>query len=363
MGGPCHQGRLDGYPFRRQCFCRGCVALADPPHVCRSESHLGHQLDDRDQRSGGEAGGENLQRPYYQLGAWLCDRPRRPRGRRVRRMETAVGPRHKRPALLLCRAPASDVPPGADHRRHRYRRGPRKALQAHRGRVGRPACWRSAAGLCRRPPDHLAHVHPLATAGSAFKAVSCFDARLLFLRQWKGYVLPRFNTKQAHSTQTMRRNTKMKAQTKKNALPKTTAASGYEFVGGYPTSQTVQKAYDEADMNRAIQAYRFFFPNVSILGLFKGFEPVGTKNNNAFVILEGRPSGVLFTPNSDTPYAAMPLDLTVGPITVKLPEGPLIGVANDLNFRWVIDMGLPGPDAGKGGKHVIMPPEYKGKVH
>ena len=154
----------------------------------------------------------------------------------------------------------------------------------------------------------------------------------------------------------------MKAQTKKNALPKTTAASGYEFVGGYPTSQTVQKAYDEADLNRAIQAYRFFFPNVSILGLFKGFEPVGTKDNKGFVVLEGRPSGVLFTPNSDTPYAAMPLDLTVGPITVELPEGPLIGVANDLNFRWVIDMGLPGPDAGKGGKHVILPPGYTGKV-
>src|SRR5215510_6602215 len=136
----------------------------------------------------------------------------------------------------------------------------------------------------------------------------------------------------------------------------------YEFKGGFPTAETVQQLYDAADLNRAIQAYRFFFPNVSILGLFNGFEPIGTKDNNAFAVLEGRPSGVLFTPNSDLPYAAMPLDLKVGPITVELPEGPLIGVANDLNFRWVIDMGLPGPDAGKGGKHVILPPEYKGKV-
>ena len=155
----------------------------------------------------------------------------------------------------------------------------------------------------------------------------------------------------------------MKKRTEKTRLASAAAsAGGYAFVGGYPTSETVQKAYDEADLNRAIQAYRFFFPNVSILGLFKGFEPVGTKDNKAFVILEGRPSGVLFTPNSDTPYAAMPLDLTGGPITVELPEGPLIGVANDLNFRWVIDMGLPGADAGKGGKHVILPPGYTGKV-
>jgi hypothetical protein len=132
--------------------------------------------------------------------------------------------------------------------------------------------------------------------------------------------------------------------------------------GGFPTPETARRFYDEADLNRAIQAYRFFYPNVSILGLFNGFEPVGTKDNRAFVILEGRPSGVLFTPNSDTPYAAMPLDLKVGPVTVELPAGPLIGVANDLNFRWVIDMGLPGPDAGKGGKHVILPPDYQGKV-
>jgi hypothetical protein len=27
-----------------------------------------------------------------------------------------------------------------------------------------------------------------------------------------------------------------------------------------------------------------------------------------------------------------------------------------------MDMGLPGPDAGKGGKHLILPPGYKGEV-
>jgi hypothetical protein len=70
----------------------------------------------------------------------------------------------------------------------------------------------------------------------------------------------------------------------------------------------------------------------------------------------------LYTPNSDTPYAWVPLDLRAGPITVELPEGPLIGAANDLNFRWVFDMGLPGPDAGKGGKHLLLPPDFKGEV-
>lgn len=33
---------------------------------------------------------------------------------------------------------------------------------------------------------------------------------------------------------------------------------GFEFRGGYPTAATVQQAYDEADLNRAVMAYRFF---------------------------------------------------------------------------------------------------------
>lgn len=138
--------------------------------------------------------------------------------------------------------------------------------------------------------------------------------------------------------------------------------SAYKFERGYPTAETVKRAYDDADLNRAIQAYRFFYPPVSMAGLFRGFERQGPLDNKTFFVLEGKPNHVLFTPNSDTPYAGLPLDLHGGPITVELPPGPLLGVANDLNFRWVIDMGLPGPDAGKGGKHIILPPDYKGEV-
>jgi hypothetical protein len=134
------------------------------------------------------------------------------------------------------------------------------------------------------------------------------------------------------------------------------------FPGGFPTAEATQRFYDEADLNRAIQAYRFFYPNISILGLANGLEAVGARANEAFLFLEGRPTGVLFTPNSDTPYAAIPLDLSAGPMTIELPPGPLIGVFNDLNFRWIMDMGVPGPDAGKGGKHVILPPGYTGQV-
>jgi hypothetical protein len=139
-----------------------------------------------------------------------------------------------------------------------------------------------------------------------------------------------------------------------------TPATTYTFEHGFPTAEQAQRIYDEADLNRAVEAYRFFYPGVSMAGLFGGFQGFSSLDNKTFFYLEGRPNQILFTPNSDTPYAVIPLDLSGGPITVELPPCPLIGVANDLNFRWVIDMGVPGPDAGKGGKHIILPPGWKG---
>lgn len=137
---------------------------------------------------------------------------------------------------------------------------------------------------------------------------------------------------------------------------------GYEFVNGYPTEATVKKAYDDADLNRAIQAYKFFYPTVSGEGLIRGNDAIGIKPNKVFGTLDTKPQQVGFTLNSDTPYAPVLVDLSQGPVVVDIPAGPLIVVAMDVNQRWVADMGLPGPDAGKGGKHIILPPGYNGTV-
>ena len=64
---------------------------------------------------------------------------------------------------------------------------------------------------------------------------------------------------------------------------------GYEFKGGYPTPQTIQKAYDDADLARAIEAYKFFYPSVSILGTWDGNIAAGTVPNKVLLILHGRP--------------------------------------------------------------------------
>jgi len=141
-----------------------------------------------------------------------------------------------------------------------------------------------------------------------------------------------------------------------------TKSSSSGFKGGYPAAATVQRAYDEADLNRAIQAYRFFYPTVSIVGTWKGNLKGGVVPNKVFALLEGTPNQLVFTPNSDTPYAGVALDLSIGPIVVEFPPGPLMSSTNDLNQLWVMDAGLPGPDKGKGGKHLLLPPGWSGEV-
>jgi hypothetical protein len=136
----------------------------------------------------------------------------------------------------------------------------------------------------------------------------------------------------------------------------------YEFNGGYPTKETIQKVYDDIDLNRAIAVYRVFYPTVSGAAIFKGNAKVGVIPNKSFGTLDTKPRHVGYTLNSDTPYAPLLLDVSAGPMVIEMPAGPLICVAMDMNQRWVADMGIPGPDAGKGGKHLLLPPGYEGKV-
>ena len=75
------------------------------------------------------------------------------------------------------------------------------------------------------------------------------------------------------------------------------AADDYEFKGGYPTPETVQKAYDDADLTRAIQTYRFFYPTVSGAAIFKGNAQIGVKPNTVFGTLDSQPKHIGFTLN------------------------------------------------------------------
>ena len=66
--------------------------------------------------------------------------------------------------------------------------------------------------------------------------------------------------------------------------------------------------------------------------------------------------------NDVTVYAFGSLDLKVdGPTVVEIPPG-MYGNANDAAFKYLTDFGPTGPDKGKGGKYLFLPPGFDGKV-
>lgn len=137
---------------------------------------------------------------------------------------------------------------------------------------------------------------------------------------------------------------------------------GLPFQGGFPAADASQKLRDQADYQRAITAYRFWYPTVSIEGMFSGNREHGIRDGESMPILSARPHHLIFTANSDTPYAGGAIDVKEGPYVIEMPPGPFVGLANDHHQGWVLDLGLTGPDKGQGGKHLVLPPGYKGEV-
>ncbi|MFI5536529.1 DUF1214 domain-containing protein [Nocardia sp. NPDC051900] len=136
----------------------------------------------------------------------------------------------------------------------------------------------------------------------------------------------------------------------------------YEFANGYPIESSATRAWDDSVFQRAVVAYRFWYPTVSMEGIFNGNREIGLNDNRAVGIASTGPRHVGFTLNSDTPYGAAVLDLSAGPMVVELPPGPYIGLVDDHHQRWITDLGIPGPDRGQGGTYVIVPPGYAGAL-
>ncbi|MEO8346841.1 MAG: DUF1254 domain-containing protein, partial [Betaproteobacteria bacterium] len=135
-----------------------------------------------------------------------------------------------------------------------------------------------------------------------------------------------------------------------------------EFHDGQPSKATLDKVYDQLDFQHATRAFSDTLQGVSIHALRNGLQSVGVKDNEVIVFSELMDAKSLFlTPNADTIYIISDFDLSKGPIVVEVPPG-VLGTVQDAWFRWIIDMGIPGPDRGEGGKYLIVPPGYEGPL-
>ncbi len=134
------------------------------------------------------------------------------------------------------------------------------------------------------------------------------------------------------------------------------------FFDGFPDDQTVEKLYDNLDFQRAVQAYLLALAPVNMAGLREGLLGVGPANVTIPTFENNMNARSIFlTANATTPYTWIWIDLHDGPLVVEVPPRTL-GMIDDFWFRYVTDIGIVGPDKGKGGKYLLLPPGYTGDV-
>ena len=136
----------------------------------------------------------------------------------------------------------------------------------------------------------------------------------------------------------------------------------FNYFDGFPDDETMRLARRQVDLGRGVQTFLNFMPAASLEMLYVGHrDGYGMKPNQDIGIFDELMSSksLWLTGNTDTVYASTFLDLSAGPIVVEVPPGTGPGTVNDAFFRFVVDMGGPGPDKGKGGKYLILGPDQE----
>ncbi|HEX6920638.1 MAG TPA: DUF1254 domain-containing protein [Actinomycetes bacterium] len=128
------------------------------------------------------------------------------------------------------------------------------------------------------------------------------------------------------------------------------------FFDGFPDDATTRTLFDNLDFQRAVQAYLLALPALGVAAASKALLAWGPANST-MVIWEDLiyPRTVVLTGNNNTSVCTMLMDLHEGPLVLESPAG-VLGMINDFWQRWVVDVGLTGPDKGQGGKYLFLPP-------
>ncbi len=144
-----------------------------------------------------------------------------------------------------------------------------------------------------------------------------------------------------------------------------TSIGTLKFFDGAPLPETVQLVYDNLDRSRGIDAFLKGIQGASVRELMEGPKTIGAnvKFNDILIVEQLLDSKELFlTGNTSTLYVIPSLDLKAnGPMVVEAPPG-LLGGFNSAWFEYISDIGVFGPDKGKGGKFLVLPPGYTGDI-
>ena len=143
-----------------------------------------------------------------------------------------------------------------------------------------------------------------------------------------------------------------------------TSIGTLEYFDGVPSKETSENVYDYLDRMRGVDAFMKGIPGASVRGLIVGLKEAGVDDYNKVgitkTLLDSK--SLLLTANTSTIYITPYLDVKEnGPLVMETPPG-MLGAFNDAWFRYIADIGPFGEDKGKGGKYLILPPDYEGEI-
>lgn len=148
----------------------------------------------------------------------------------------------------------------------------------------------------------------------------------------------------------------------KKQVPVAGAHLNIEYNANALTEDSLQQIHDELYFQSAVQVALWSMPLVALGQAQSGMEKAGI-TNTTISIAENKASSdnVIYTANQETIYAygftelgEEPMVFTIAPMT--------LGFVADAWQRPIEDVGLVGPDKGKGGKYIIVPPGYEGSI-
>jgi hypothetical protein len=115
------------------------------------------------------------------------------------------------------------------------------------------------------------------------------------------------------------------------------------------------------DFQRAVESVMMTTPGASVHAFAQANRKYGPDNEAALIWPRMDSKVQLLTPNTTVIYVFMWMDLKKGPLVMEVPH-KVMGIVDDHWFKYVADFGMAGPDKGKGGKYLFLPPDYKGET-
>lgn len=125
-----------------------------------------------------------------------------------------------------------------------------------------------------------------------------------------------------------------------------------------PAKRSVGALFDKMDYQEAVQCYLWGLPIVAFAEWQRVHQEVFGAGSNDLVYYNTYEDKLgILTGNATTPYIISFIDLAKnGPTVIEMPAGHTAGGLSDFWQREQAVIGELGPDKGKGGKYLLLPP-------